>query len=978
MPSISESRPQTNLLQPNLSSIDNNSNSNSNNSNSNNDADRISQTRVGVLIQTAKDAAHSLKVSTTYIGSFVYLLYHVVFCLALGSAIMRPNNSVSILGLMTKTAALGTLVASPIYWIKLSKDFPALYPTADLFLAPFLAKLAAIVDQALADDPAVSEEENDAVFLASFGVLTAIGMIMSACLILAASVFKLANLGSYLPFPVICGFFSAVGILTWTLAINVDTGGKTIGAILTSGDLQLVRYALIHHIPTLIVAGFMKYLGPKNPFFVCLVVVVTIALFYVFMLATGTTLLEMKQEGWFWAHEELVYENYASTLGFDVWAPPAPFAVWVVSNQVHWGAVRDGISTVVALSFLYLIRCSVHGAALKKNVGNFSRKALRGNPKENRTAAALSENESGDENNGISKIIPKPPSIKSRKFSEAVDIEAVMSLQTAQGNAKNGNGNDGEEAEDTKDHFVRAKSTNISLKTVSLAYGLSQVFNAVAGGFAITPSVASSSTMFMLGAENLAPQVGSVLLLLIFYLTDFQIVGYIPKPAFSSMLVLSFFDMTYTWFFKSFKKTKDKLEWIVVPAIVVCAFALDLLSAVFLGIAFSTFIFVGAFFRSGVVKYVANGKSINSTIERPNSIMSQWLNDNGDRIQVICLQNYLFFGNASSIYNYVFELFESNGANEVSFVKSKSRFLILDLTLVTGMDTSTVDVFSQIKSLCEGSNCKLFMTGMSKNIRSILALGGFTPDTGVRSKRQVRFFARLDAALGKAEDILLESDYVDQLDQVQAHSMRRLARRKESGFQTALRYIDTEHGDNFFCELAGLEKYTTMLELQPGEVLYKDGSSKDIERGLFFIEAGVLKEERDTGDTATRRGCDLMTVSSSMGGSGDTLTRIQECSLAISSKNAAEHPTFRLARLGVGWVAGTMEFFQMKRPGNQVALDHCKLHHLPFSKIQEAELDDPVLVLKLYKLLSYLMARRQEATIGQLATLHSIMSSPAR
>jgi len=323
--------------------------------------------------------------------------------------------------------------------------------------------------------------------------------------------------------------------------------------------------------------------------------------------------------------------------------------------------------------------------------------------------------------------------------------------------------------------------------------------------------------MFMLGAEDLAPQIGSVLLLLSFYLTDFQIVGYIPKPAFSSMLVLSFFDMVYTWFFKSFKKTKDKVEWMVVPAIVVCAFALDLLSAVFFGIAFSTFIFVGAFFRSGVVKYVANGKIINSTIERPNSTMSQWLNENGDRIQVICLQNYLFFGNASSIYTYVFELFQSSEDDRASFVKRKSRFLILDLTLVTGMDTSAVDVFSQIKNLCEASNCKLFMAGMSKDIRSILALGGFTPDTGVRSKRKVRFFARLDAALGKAEDILLESDYDDQLDRVPSHpGMRRLMRRKESGFQTALRYIDTEHGDNFFRELAGLETYTTMLELQVG------------------------------------------------------------------------------------------------------------------------------------------------------------------
>ena len=347
MPSISESRAQIILAQPDLN-------------NNNNSHHQHDNTHLGIVLRSAKNVIHSLQIPTTYIGSLIYVLYHVVFCLALGSAIMRPNNPVSILGLMTKTAALGTLAASPIYWVSLSQDVPALYPTADLFLAPFLAKLAVIVDQTLADDSTISEEENDAIFLASFGVLTTIGTVVSACLLLAASVFKLANLGSYLPFPVICGFFAAVGILTWTSAINVDTGGKSIGVILTSGDFDLIRYALVHHIPTIIVAGFMKYLGPKNPFFVCLVVVVTIALFYVFMLVTGTTLEEMKEDGWFWSHEELVYDNYSSTLGFDVWAPPAPFGVPVAIHQVHWGAVRNGLSTAIAMSFLYLIRCSVY------------------------------------------------------------------------------------------------------------------------------------------------------------------------------------------------------------------------------------------------------------------------------------------------------------------------------------------------------------------------------------------------------------------------------------------------------------------------------------------------------------------------------------------------------------------------------------------------------------------------------------------
>lgn len=207
-----------------------------------------------------------------------------------------------------------------------------------------------------------------------------------------------------------------------------------------------------------------------------------------------------------------------------------------------------------------------------------------------------------------------------------------------------------------------------------------------------------------LGAHGIAPQIGSVFLLLVFYLTDFQLVEYIPKPAFSSMLVVSCIDMIYTWFYKSYFKTNDKFEWMVVPAIVLCAFVFDLLTAVFLGIAFSTFIFVGSFNRSGefytkmhsahifevsshfsqhspftgVVKYVANGAVIRSTIERPFR-KGDWLSDNGDFIQIIVLQNYLFFGNASIVYNYIASMFlRSAGSDSTdSFACRKPKYLIL-------------------------------------------------------------------------------------------------------------------------------------------------------------------------------------------------------------------------------------------------------------------------------------------------------------
>lgn len=60
---------------------------------------------------TFKIAVQEMTKSTTWIGAFVFLLYHVVFSLAAGSAIRRPHASTSILGLMTKSASVGIIFA---------------------------------------------------------------------------------------------------------------------------------------------------------------------------------------------------------------------------------------------------------------------------------------------------------------------------------------------------------------------------------------------------------------------------------------------------------------------------------------------------------------------------------------------------------------------------------------------------------------------------------------------------------------------------------------------------------------------------------------------------------------------------------------------------------------------------------------------------------------------------------------------------
>jgi hypothetical protein len=266
-----------------------------------------------------KEAAKEVVAPATYVGGLMFVLYHLVFCLTSGSAIQRPHAKNSMLGLMTKMGALGIMFAAPVYLNNIGNDIPSLYPTCDLFLAPIFATIAKIIDRDLSELADLTDEENDEIFLATFGFVSFVGMGLAGCLLILAGVFKLANLGAFLPFPVLCGFFSAVAFRTWNLGFAVDTSGKSFRDVFTSGDTDLMLWALMHHIPGVIVALTMKYLGPKHPFSVLLVLFATIAAVYVVMFVTGTTLEEARTMGWFWHYEDMVYERPSTSVRLMRW-----------------------------------------------------------------------------------------------------------------------------------------------------------------------------------------------------------------------------------------------------------------------------------------------------------------------------------------------------------------------------------------------------------------------------------------------------------------------------------------------------------------------------------------------------------------------------------------------------------------------------------------------------------------------------------
>lgn len=691
----------------------------------------------------------------TIAGSAVSALFHIVFCLAQASAIHRPYSLIPVMGVCVRMAAVGPLVAGVMFIYNLGEGFAAVCPTLDIFPAPFFAQMAAVVDRCLVE---AGLEEDDLMFLTTFGLLTTISLVLTGMLIIIGTKVKLANLGAFLPFPVMCGFFSSVGVLLWNLSFTIDTG-ESVWKVLSGGDREKMRYCMVHHLGSLLAGTFTFIVSKKYKKLMPLLAIMPIPIVYLGMAFTGTTLQDAQKHGWFWSEDDITVRVSWSNVDAIKWEPPMPFGVILGTYQgkVHFPALLEGLPIAISMALIFFIRCSLHAPALRKTSNNLLKWSDEEDKNDERQISSQFEGSGGEEDWFVEDVCDLSDS--NRKSTRALN------------------------------------SMNLSISDTFLIYGKILSVNGLAGGFACLPSVGSGVTLYKIGASGAFAQYGSLFLLAIFYLTQFTIVGFLPKMTFSALLFVTSIEMIETWFLSSYRKTIVKSEWVVTPIIVVATFLVGSLQSVALGLAISTFLVVGTLNRSGVVKFISNGLTVKSITER-NAEDAAWLDQNGDLIQLLVLQSYIFFGNANSCLSYVNSMFDDPAEaimKNLQFpLPPLPKYVIIDMTLVVGMDTSSVEVFGEIIQLCHKNMCRVFLTGCHKSLKEILSLGGVKPSTDSKSANSILSFpSDIESALCKAEDYLLKN--VSHLEEKE----RRVSRiRKNSsacdGFQYALMKIDEQ------------------------------------------------------------------------------------------------------------------------------------------------------------------------------------------
>jgi SulP family sulfate permease len=164
-----------------------------------------------------------------------------------------------------------------------------------------------------------------------------------------------------------------------------------------------------------------------------------------------------------------------------------------------------------------------------------------------------------------------------------------------------------------------------------------------------------------------------------------------------------------------------------------------LLTGLVVGLILAVVLFAIDYGRIDLVHELAFGTTYRSNVDRPPSERSA-LQRLADRVQILRLRGFAFFGTASRILERI----------HARTASGPIHYLVIDVERVTGIDASAVLVLRKITQLAEADGFELVFAGAPEPVVRQLHRGGVGRAEGV-----VAFEPDLDHALERCEDALL-------------------------------------------------------------------------------------------------------------------------------------------------------------------------------------------------------------------------------
>ncbi|QRW22937.1 sulfate anion transporter [Rhizoctonia solani] len=405
-------------------------------------------------------------------------------------------------------------------------------------------------------------------------------------------------------------------------------------------------------------------------------------------------------------------------------------------------------------------------------------------------------------------------------------------------------------------------------------------------------------------------------------------------------------------------------EYITIIAIMLCMSVYDFVIGVLFGIVLACkpsptqpvfpfqvspapqgFFFVVQNSRRQCIRALYYGDTSMSTVRRP-SAHRQFIREAACQTAILRLQGMIFFGSVTYVESTIRQLIDIANWN-----KRPIRFLVVDLALVGGLDMSSAEAFVRIQRLLSVKRVTLILCGVQANspVGKALQQVDLWADRGTG----VEVFGTLNEAMEWTENVYLRAWFTSlkwRKEETQSEPAPRPVERESAAklpFVLGASYINSPRRSHLVnagerlmagaddgsgtasstqeeptapreptfsllktfsshtndAELMNnLAAYFTRVELQAGDVLWRQGDQPD---GLYVIESGVLQANYDFAAHSAP-------VQESM--TAGTLAG-ELSALSGSPRNA----TVVAERASVVWKLSTNDFERLEREQSDVA-----------------------------------------------------------
>ena len=199
-----------------------------------------------------------------------------------------------------------------------------------------------------------------------------------------------------------------------------------------------------------------------------------------------------------------------------------------------------------------------------------------------------------------------------------------------------------------------------------------------------------------------------------------EVLSFFPRIILGGLLFNLGLSFLVDWLYSTWSRV-PKTDYAIILLIFLVIGTVGFLEGVITGLLMSVVLFVVSYSKVEIIKHELTGKTFHSNVERSESL-KKIIEDSGNKILVLPLQGFIFFGSANRLLERIKLHLQSQNEKNL-------KYLVFDFKQVTGVDSSTINSFNKLRILAELDNFQVLFCNLTPQIISQFEAEGLFADS---------------------------------------------------------------------------------------------------------------------------------------------------------------------------------------------------------------------------------------------------------